>query len=322
LTEKVFRLSKISWLKIGGRGVLNLDIPVYSIGSGNPVLGITCSVHGDETAGLFIIDSLLKSLHKYPDLKGTIHIIPAANPAAQFMNSRVAFFDHKDLNRVGSGRSDGSYTEKVAAELFTFLSKCDAVINIHEFEMKTPVTGIFDNAGSKEVQNSIFNLLKVFSPELIWVIDQDQASDVQYQTTLDMALTRAGVINFPIETSQLALLPEADILRAAQGLLNVAAHLGIIDEVTVPGDSEIPALIRNETSSSLAGLWEPVGGLTLMQDVKENELIGTVKTIPDFQEQKIFAGRAGTLMQIRHRQLVSTGSSLFSIGNRFFGASL
>ncbi len=308
-------MENINWIKVGQKGIINLDLPVYSIGNGkNPSLAITCSVHGDETAGLFIVSKMLELL-KNKSLKGTIYIIPAANPAAQFMNSRVSFLDHKDLNRVGGGRKDGSLTERTASALFEFLSARDAVINIHEFEMKTPVTGIFDNIGSLEIKKEIINLLKAFSPEIIWVLNFSKESDIQYHNTLDISLTHSGIPNFPIETTQLSLLSEQDIIKAAQGLINVASYLGITDKIS-ENILNSHILIRHEVTSELSGIWEPNPELNLKEEIEKGKQIGTLKTLPDFQEHHIFSPYTGVLMQYRHRQLVATGAGLFSIGEK------
>lgn len=306
--------TQVKSLSIGQAGVMRLDIPVYSIGDGEPVLGITCSVHGDEHNGLYIADRLIDYLNydrKY--INGTIHIIPAANPAAQFVSRRVSPLDLKDLNRAGRGRQDGSFTERVGATLFEFLSKCNLVINIHEFEMHTPITAVFMNAGDTETKTRTLSAIKVFQPNIIWVINTAQNSDVQYQATLDTALAQAGVANFPIETTQLNLLSEDEIDKAAKGLLRVAAHLGIC-EVSLETQVDVaPALFRQEITADEAGLWSPT--CKLMQIVESGHPIGVLKTLPQFKEKLITSPSSGILVQFRHRQLVATGTSVFSLGH-------
>ena len=305
--------SETNWLPVGQAGVVRLEIPVHTLGSGQPVLGITCSVHGDEHAGLFITSRLIEYLNADERLNGTIHIMSAANPAAQFVNSRVSSLDQKDLNRGGRGRSEGSFTDRVGAQLFDFLSRCDIVVNIHEFEMHTPTTAVFMNAGSLETKIKTLEAMRAFSPEIIWVIDSSQNGDVQYQATLDTALAQASVVNFPIETTQLAFLTESEIDRAAQGLKQVAAHLGIIQASNESPSEVAPAYVREEVTSNDAGLWEP--SVQLMREINIGDVIGTLQKLPDFQKQIIKSPSRGILVQCRHRQLVSTGTSLFSIGH-------
>ncbi len=305
-------MENISYLKIGQKGVINFDIPVYTIGQGNVSFAITCSVHGDETAGLFIVNDFLKRI-KGKKLNGVIHIIPSANPIAQLTNSRVAFIDHKDLNRLDKGRIDGSYTERVVANLFDFLTKCNMVINIHEFEMKTPVACIFDNMDSISQKDQIVSMIKAFSPQIVWQINYDKQSEDQYQTTLDMALTNAKIINFAFETSQLSLITDEEIKLASQGLLNVAIKLGIVEDENIQ-QKETIFMTRNEVTNDISGLWEAKQDLSLMQNIKKGDLIGTITTLPDFKKSEIYSPFSGILMQYRHRQMISTGTSIFSIG--------
>lgn len=310
-------MGKVARLPVGQIGTTLLDIPVYTLGTGKPpVFGITCYVHGNEAAGAFIVSRFIDLLQLSDTLHGTIHIIPVANPAAQLVNYRVSPLDLQDLNRLGSGRSDGSFTERIGAGLFEFLAQCDVVVNIHEFEMLTPITAVFMNAGrTEEIKVEILKALRAFSPDIIWAISPLQSSDVQYQTSLDTALIEAGVVEFPIETAQLAHLTDAEIDRAAQGLLQVAAHLGIAQPLSENSDLPLPApaFIRQEVRANDAGLWEPSG--KLMQSVGVGDLIGTIRTIPEFQTQFIYSPASGVLVQQRHREVVATGTSLFSIGH-------
>lgn len=299
---------------MGQAGVVQLDIPVYTIGNGGrPVFGVTCSVHGDEPGGLYIIARLLDYLQQVDKIDGTIHIIPAANPVAQLVNKRVSPLDLKDLNRTGRGRKDGTFTDRVGACLFEFLSQCDLVVNIHEFEMYTPVTAVFMNTGDSKTKTKTLAAIKAFAPDILWVINPAQDSDVQYQATLDTALTQASIANFPIETTQLAFLSEDEIEKAALGLFRVAAYLGICKSFLELSPFAAPALFRQEVTASEAGLWEP--SCKLMEIIAVGEQIGTMRRLTDFQQMPIYSPSEGILVQYRHRQLVATGTSLFSLGH-------
>lgn len=304
---------EINYLKVGQKGVINYDIPIYSIGEGNKTFTITCSVHGDETAGLFIVNNFLNKI-KNEKLKGKINIIPAANPVAQFLYTRTSFLDQKDLNRAGKGREDGSYTDRLANILFNFLVKSDVVINIHEFEMISPVMGIFDVFENKETESKILETIKIFSPEMIWQINYNKQSDIQYLTTLDLSLSKEGVINFPFETSQINLITQNDIEKASQGLINIASHIGIIDKKIEIKKQDIPIFIRKEFSSDLSGLWIPSNNLQILKSIKKDEIVGKIVSLPDFIETNICSKEDGTLLQYRNRQMINNGTSIYSIG--------
>jgi len=203
----------------------------------------------------------------------------------------------------------------VGAILFNFLSQCDLVVNIHEFEMHTPVTAVFMNAGKEETKALTLSAIKAFSPDIIWIINTSQSSDVQYQTTLDTALAQSGIANFPIETAQLNLLTDHEINKATMGLYQVAAYLGICEPISESYSTSIsPAFFRQEITAENAGLWEP--DCKLMQTIENGSSIGNLISLPDFRLAQIQSPSDGVLVQYRHRQLVSTGTSLFSIGHK------
>ncbi len=306
--------SKIRRLSVGQVGITRLDIPVYTIGTGKPIFAITSHIHGNESAGVFILSRFVDQLLANNHLFGTVHIIPVANPAAQFVNSRVSLLDQKDLNRIGFGSLDGSYTERIGARLFNFLKKCDLVINIHEFEMHTPILAAFMNAGKAKVKSKTLAAIRAFSPNIIWAIETSQSNDEQYQFTLDTALSEVDVTNFPIETTQHAYLTDSEIDNVVQGLLRVTAHVGILKSQFDIPSILAPAFVRKEIRVNQAGLWETT--VKLMQEVKKGDPIGTLKTLPDFQKISIDSPLDGVLIQHRRCELVATGTGLFSIGIR------
>lgn len=304
-------------LTLGSVGFLNFSIPILKYGSGKasePTIVITCGIHGDEHAPLCVVKYLVEYL-KSTYINGTVYIIPAANPAAQLDNKRVSAFDYKDLNRLGRGNKKGSFTERTLALLFDFIQELnpDLVINLHDFEMQTPVTAVYMNAGSEEVRRKTLEAINAFSPEMIWVIDFSQTQDASYQRTLDTALSEANIPNFPIETTQLAFLSDEEIERTAQGILNVIAYLGISEPFSL-SKTPAPAFSRNEFTSPYAGLWQPDVSL-LMQPIEVGMKIGTLTVFPDFEQQPVYSPSSGVLIQYRQRQLVATpGVSLFSLG--------
>lgn len=306
----------MNYLHYGQAGFVQFGTPVLTYGSGEPgepKIGITCCVHGDETSGLFIADRVMEQLKSNDSsLKGTVYILPAANSAAHLDNKRVSALDHKDLNRVGRGNKEGSFTERNGAVLFEFLSQLDFVINIHAFEMRMPVTAVYMNAGNIEVKKKTLAAISAFSPEMIWVIDASNGRDSTYLTTLDTALAEVGVPNFPIETSQLAFLSDKEIERAAQGILNVISFLSIIDATLPASNYKTPAYSRHEFTAPYAGLWEPE--VSLLQPIEPDTKIGTLKVLPNFEAHPIYAQSYGVLIQYRQRQFVATGTSLFSLG--------
>lgn len=110
----------------------DLTLAIGSVGQGEPIAVITAGVHGDEGPwGAWAIHQMLDSI-PIENLKGTIRVIPVANPLAMQADLRNAPVDQLDLNRAFPGDSQGSYTERVAACIVEHaLQDADYVIDLH-----------------------------------------------------------------------------------------------------------------------------------------------------------------------------------------------
>ena len=109
-----------------------LPLRVGEVGSGKPLALITAGVHGDEGPwGAWAIRQMLQNVDM-SSLKGTIRIVPAANPLAMSADLRNAPIDQLDMNRAFPGSADGSYTERAAHLLVEHaLPGADIVIDLH-----------------------------------------------------------------------------------------------------------------------------------------------------------------------------------------------
>ena len=125
----------IQWRKIrlpAGTVTGTLPLALGSYGYGHPNVTIIAGVHGDEGPwGALAIKHFLERVQP-EQVKGSIRIIPQANPSAMEFNSRVSPFDHLDLNRVFPGNQEGSYTERLAYLITRkALKNADIVIDLH-----------------------------------------------------------------------------------------------------------------------------------------------------------------------------------------------
>lgn len=302
-------------LQIGALGSLSINIPIIRIGQGSPILGLVCSVHGDEVASLYIIRKFLSLLELFSDFHGTVLIIPSANPVAQSILSRTTPHDCKDLNRVGAGSTTGTITQQMAAHLIQHLKQCDLVVSLHEFEMHTPTTAVFMNAGTYELKRQVLKAINAFNPKMIWVIDSERESDSQYLTTLNTAFAKSGVVEFPIETTKLAYINEAEIKDAALGIIRVAEHLGMLNKSIDKKPLQMaPAFIRQEIRSEISGIWEPNSKCKLLSTTKRDMLMGSLSELSLLDTKDIYLEKGNVPIQLRHREFVSSGKALYSIG--------
>ncbi|HVU11851.1 MAG TPA: M14 family metallopeptidase [Phototrophicaceae bacterium] len=128
-------LEAVQWNNIpigsgAASGAVNLSIG--TIGSGTPIGLITAGIHGDEGVwGAWAIRKLLMQT-ALDDLRGTLRIIPTANPLAMEADLRNAPLDMLDLNRVFPGNPSGSHTERLAAAIVEHgAAGANVVIDLH-----------------------------------------------------------------------------------------------------------------------------------------------------------------------------------------------
>jgi predicted deacylase len=131
--NRLIKLVKWNRIKIPGRPAQStIPLTIGSIGKGEPKVTIFAGVHGDEGPwGAWAIYRLLEKV-EMNRLKGTIMILPHANPTAMEADSRVSPIDHLDLNRVFPGDPSGSHTQIIAHEISKHvLQDADIVIDLH-----------------------------------------------------------------------------------------------------------------------------------------------------------------------------------------------
>jgi predicted deacylase len=128
-------LDALTWKRYslgGGSAEGDLGLSIGTVGSGGPVALIAAGVHGDEGPwGAWAIRKLLDTTSS-DELKGTLRVIPMANPLAMQADKRNAPLDTLDLNRVFPGNADGSHTERLAAIIAEHgIEGVDVAIDLH-----------------------------------------------------------------------------------------------------------------------------------------------------------------------------------------------
>lgn len=117
-----------------------------------PRVLLNVCTHGNEFVGLKVASYFKKSRVQ----KGLLEI-NVANPRAVVKKKR--FIDH-DLNRVFPGKKNGSYEEKLAYKMATYIKVFDLVIDIHSTE-----SGIKSAVIITKYSSTIKSVIKSASPK-------------------------------------------------------------------------------------------------------------------------------------------------------------
>jgi predicted deacylase len=88
-------------------------------------------IHGDEIEGLLILRELWRTLDP-AQLRGSLWLLPVANPLAMEAVSRNTPIDMLDMNRQFPGQEAGWLSEQLAYVIaHSFIDKLDSLVDIH-----------------------------------------------------------------------------------------------------------------------------------------------------------------------------------------------
>lgn len=187
-------------------------VPVIElVGSrAGPTTAFVTGIYGDKPLACLALVDLGQRLATL-DLRGTVLIVPAANPPALEAGTRVSP-DHLYLNRRFPGQREGFLTDQIAHHLVTeILDRTDCVVDLHS---GTPTMGLWYTYDYGDVEFSAsFGHLPILVGHAI-------------EGQLSVAATRAGARS---------CLPEfggginGDPSVGIEGCLNVLRYRGQLD---------------------------------------------------------------------------------------------
>lgn len=160
---------EVSWKRVpvgAGAAVGSVELAIGTVGQGSPVALITAGIHGDEGPwGAWAIRKLLDQV-PIEELRGTLRVIPVANPLAMETDSRNALLDTLDLNRVFPGDPNGSHTERLAAAIVSnAVEGADVVIDLHGGGSWCVNNFVFEFPGSEPLARAIGAPFRVRAPD-------------------------------------------------------------------------------------------------------------------------------------------------------------
>ena len=137
-----------------------------------PVALIITGVHGDEYEGPAAALSLAQCLS--PDrVRGTIIVVPVANPAAFTAGTRIHPEDGRNLARTFPGNPNSGPSERLAASIFgEMAARADYLIDLHSGGVEyvfLPVAGFY---GEPEPGNPSFQAARAFGLPALWQLPE------------------------------------------------------------------------------------------------------------------------------------------------------
>ncbi len=290
---------------------VTLPIIVFKGKKKGPTAFISGGMHGDELNGMILVKKFIEHF-KANDLEqkmaGKIIVMPILNTTGFLAGRRRAVPDSKDMNRVFPGKSNGSFSQKFAYELFEkFISKADFGIDCHDAGKNSSITPHPRVSKCEEAEGTcmIQNLGRLFGTEIIL---QRAGRDGMLALAAQKAFNKPLVT---IETGGSNRILEDFMPQGIEGIKNILRFYQML-----PGKAEIPK--KQFILKSRFGVKAKRAGIIslekkLGQFVHAGDKIGTIYHPQDFEEQPLTSPMCGVLFSLHEQQFVKEDEIIYSI---------
>jgi predicted deacylase len=223
----------------------SLKVRIGSVGSGLPLGLLTASVHGDE--GPWGTRAITKLLEQTPlsELKGSMRVVPVANPMAMEADSRYSALDVLDLNSTFPGNPAGSHTQRLAAVLAEYaVDGADVVLDVHGGGSWCINCFVYRFEGSYDVADWIGAPFVINGPDR--------------PTSLTGYARSKGAKGVWIEMGGRGTQEETWADRIALGLRRALGKSGVLTEANLPEATSTVGGMTTPLRVSTAGLFMPL----------------------------------------------------------------
>jgi predicted deacylase len=287
-----------------------LEIPCFIFHGkfDGPTVAITSAIHGNELNGVSIIHFLIHGNDHIPNnkddfidvnqLKGTIILIPIANPESVLLMQRRTT-DGRDLNRQFPGKPNGNHSQRLAHALFSSLiSKATYLIDIHTApgtRVNLPhIRADLDNKKCKD-------LARAFGTNIV-------LHSLGSEGTLRREATDSGCPTILLETGSSNSFQIKNVEEGLIGVLNVLKTLNMIEGKIIEPNYRV--LVRKSR-----WIRAPAGGLlhcliNVGELVEEGQLIAHITDPFGNKTNDVFAPCKGLIVSIATIPLIRTGDPL------------
>ncbi len=206
------------------------EIPVTTMASGHrvvlplhrlsgdqpgPTLGLVALIHGDEPLPNAVLRRVLAEVD-LARLKGTLLVMPVANPYAYEALSRFTPHDGINLNRYFPGASDGYVTEQIAHTIVTkFLPQVQYLVDLHS-------GGIFPTVDYVYLSKIDPDMSRAFGSHLLY-------DGPGYRGTLSGTSEELKIPTVVVEIGGGSLLDNVYIERGVNGVWNIMKYLHMLE---------------------------------------------------------------------------------------------
>ncbi|ELY99367.1 succinylglutamate desuccinylase/aspartoacylase family protein [Natrialba asiatica] len=296
---------------------LTTTVHTYSGSADGPTLYVQAAQHGREINGT---ETLRRFHDRLPleSLSGTIVAVPVANPLTF---DRVSYtapeqFDsvNPNMNRVWPGDADGSLHQRMAARLWEFAARADAIVDLH-----TGSPDLLPHVVYREGDDRARDLARAFGTDIL--LSEEAGEDApeewhrrDFAGKLRVAAAEAGVPAITPELAHSKQIVEGAVETGVDGLLNVCRSLGLLPGNAPRREQTVARNHLGQVTADNSGLFRPAPTLEFGRLVSAGTELGTVYDPTTYEVlQTATADREGLLYSLTQEATVTAGDKLASV---------
>jgi predicted deacylase len=273
-----------------------------------PAVAVVAGVHGDEYEGIAAVRDLAERLDPAA-VRGTLLLVPAANPTALAAGTRTNPEDGRNLARSFPGDAAGTPTERLAARLFGLCAGATHLIDLHSGGVEyrfMPVAGFY---GPPAATNPSFVAAARFGLDALWRLPPTPG-------VLSFELHRRGACAVGCEYLGGGQLSPEGRARYLDGVCACLAAWGVLPDG--PPCPAPPAFEGDWLTAEADGLFE--AGVSLGEAVEAGRELAVVCSVRGAVRQRFVAPAAGTVLALRAKAFVRAGAWGVLVGTPAGGA--
>jgi hypothetical protein len=273
-----------------------------------PRAAVVAGVHGTELVTQDAVQALWQELTS-EKVHGSLTFVFVADVlAAQAGIPGANPIDGRNLNRVWPGSTEGTYSERLAARLWSeLLSQPDVVIDVHGGEWTEEVHpfALVHPSGDAERDRRAVGVAAAMGLPYV----QSTAGE----GTLSGAVIRGGRIGVAFEVGGGGQRPKADVVQVVSAIKGALAAAGSIENDGAVGIEPSVVLAGGEhVRSKVEGV--VVLAVELGDTVQSGQKIGTVTDFNGDLLETISAPRSGRILLRSRARVIAEGGLVASIG--------
>lgn len=298
---------------------LTLAVHVIDSGRPGPTVAAVATHHGDEVFTVELLRQLDAEMRR-TEFRGTLLIMPLANPYAFAAGTRNTPVDLHNLNRVFPGNPDGWFTDILADAIWTnLIPKIDALIDYHCGGTDTCIHYTYTLSPETAFGRQVHELALLGSAEVLYETEHPAGSLAgltSSQQIPSVILEVGGGVAFGTDYLDRGLAATKRILM----------KLGMLDGTPEQGPARIVCRKGGSVRPHHGGLFQPEVGLDLLgKSVSGGTVLGRVISPATFEELEVITAPypRTEVMMVRSRMgKVEAGEYAYILGDGESGYSV